>query len=148
MLSRAFARRRWVRLIELAPPRGHETKDVIEQSLQLRARGIDGVHVPDGVSGPRSSPLSLAVLIRQHVGIEVVLQLSARDKPLIGLQSDLFGAYAMGATCWRPATCVSWRYPTSAMDVDSIGLVNAVSGLNHGLDVGGQSIERQDFTSA
>jgi homocysteine S-methyltransferase len=145
VLSRAFASQRWVRLIELAPPRGHETKDVIEQSLQLRARGVDGVHVPDGVSGPRSSPLSLAVLIRQHVGIEVVLQFSARDKPLIGLQSELLGAYAMGV---RNLLAVTGDvrpvgdYPdaTAVMDVDSIGLVNAASRLNHGLDVGGQSI--------
>ena len=78
------------------PPRGHETKSAIDQSLQLRARGVDAVHVPDGASGPRLSALSLAVLIRQQAGIEVVLQFSSRDKPLLGMQSELLGAYAMG----------------------------------------------------
>jgi homocysteine S-methyltransferase len=118
---------------------------VIDDSLQLRARGIDAVHVPDGASGPRLSPLSLAVLIRQQAGIEVVLQFSSRDKALIGMQSELLGAYAMGI---RNLLAVTGDvhpigdYPdaTALVDVDSIGLVNAVSRLNQGLDVGGQTI--------
>jgi homocysteine S-methyltransferase len=145
VLSRAFASRRWVRLIELMPPRGHETKSLIDESLQLRARGVDAVHVPDGASGPRLSALSFAVLIRQQAGIEVVLQFSARDKPLVGMQSELLGAYAMGI---RNLLVVTGEvrpvgdYPdaTALVDVDSIGLVNAVSRLNRGLDVGGQTI--------
>jgi methionine synthase I (cobalamin-dependent)/5,10-methylenetetrahydrofolate reductase len=144
-LSRAFASRRWVRLIELVPPRGHETRSVIDESLQLRARGVDAVHVLDGASGPRLSALSLAVLIRQQTGIEVVLQFSSRDKPLVGMQSELLGAYAMGI---RNLLAVTGDvrpvgdYPdaTVVVDVDSIGLVNAVSRLNQGLDVGGQTI--------
>jgi homocysteine S-methyltransferase len=145
VLSSAFANGRWVRLIELIPPRGHETKSLIDESLQLRARGVDAVHVSDGASGPRLSALSVAVLIRQQAGIEVVLQFSARDKPLVGMQSDLLGAYAMGI---RNLLAVTGEvrpvgdYPdaTALVDVDSIGLVNAVSRLNQGLDVGGQTI--------
>jgi methionine synthase / methylenetetrahydrofolate reductase(NADPH) len=145
VLSRAFANRRWVRLIELVPPRGHETKSAIDQSLQLRARGIDAVHVPDGVSGPRLSALSLAVLIRQEAGIDVVLQFASRDKSLLTLQTELLGAYAMGVRNLLPVTGdlrPIGDYPdaTTVVDVDSIGLVNAVSRLNRGLDVGGQTI--------
>ena len=145
VLSRAFANRRWVRLIELVPPRGHETKSAIDQSLQLRARGVDAVHVPDGVSGPRLSALSLAVLIRQEAGIDVVLQFASRDKSLLTLQTELLGAYAMGMRNLLPVTGdvrPIGDYPdaTTVVDVDSIGLVNAVSRLNRGLDVGGQTI--------
>jgi homocysteine S-methyltransferase len=118
---------------------------VIDESLQLRAHGVDAVHVLDGATGPRLSALSLAVLIQQHTGMEVVLQFSSRDKPLVGLQSELLGAYAMGV---RNLLAVTGDvrpigdYPdaTAVVDVDSIGLVNAVSRLNQGLDVGGQTI--------
>jgi methionine synthase / methylenetetrahydrofolate reductase(NADPH) len=145
VLSRAFASQRWVRLIELVPPRGHEAKTAIDQSLQLRARGVDAVSVSDGASGPRLSALSLAVLVRQHAGIEVVLQFSSRDKPLVGMQSELLGAYAMGVRNLLAMTGdvrPIGDYPdaTAVVDVDSIGLVNAVSRLNQGLDVGGQTI--------
>jgi homocysteine S-methyltransferase len=145
VLSRAFANRRWVRLIELTPPKGYETRRAIDQSLQLRARGIDGVNVPDGTSGPRVSALSLAVLIRQQADIEVVLQFSSRDRPLIGMQSELLGAYAMGVRNLLAVTgevhpAGDYSDATVVKDVDSIGLVNAVSRLNRGLDVGGQTI--------
>ena len=145
MLSRAFANRRWVRLIEVVPPRGHDTKLVVDQALQLRARRVDAVHVPDGASGPRLSALSLAVLIRQQAGIDVVLQFSSRDKPLIVMQSELLGAHALGIRNVLPVTgdvrpVGDYSDATSVIDVDSIGLVNAVSRLNRGMDVGGQTI--------
>ena len=74
-----------------------------------------------------------------------MLQFSSRDKPLVGLQSELLGAYAMGV---RNLLAVTGDvrpigdYPdaTAVVDVDSIGLVNAVSRLNQGLDVGGKTI--------
>ena len=145
VLSRALAERRWVRLIEVVPPRGHDTKSAIDQALQLRARRVDAVHVPDGVSGARLSALSLAVLIHQQAGIDVVLQFSSRDKPLIVMQSELLGAHALGIRNLLPVTgdvrpVGDYSDATSVIDVDSIGLVNAVSRLNNGLDVGGQTI--------
>jgi homocysteine S-methyltransferase len=145
VLSRALGEGRWVRLIELVPPRGHDSKSAIDQALQLRARRVDAVHVPDGAIGPRLSALSLATLVRQQAGIDVVLQFSSRDKPLLVMQSELLGAHALGVRNVLPVTGdvrPVGDYPdaTSVIDVDSIGLVNAISRLNSGLDVGGQTI--------
>jgi homocysteine S-methyltransferase len=144
-LSRTLAARGWVRVVELAPPRGHDIRVVVDRARQLRARGLDAVHVPDGWSGPRLSALALAVLVRQQAGIEVVLQYASRDKPLLGLQSELLGAYAMGvrhilAVTGEARHAGDYADATAVVDVDSIGLVNAVSRLNQGLDVGGQTI--------
>jgi 5,10-methylenetetrahydrofolate reductase len=74
-----------------------------------------------------------------------VLQFSSRDKSLLTMQSELLGAYAMGVRNLLPVTGEVrpiGDYPdaTAVVDVDSIGLVNAVSRLNRGLDVGGQTI--------
>jgi methionine synthase / methylenetetrahydrofolate reductase(NADPH) len=144
-LANALARRRWVTLVELVPPRGHVDDESIERARGLRVKGVDAVIIPDGQSGPRLSALSLAVLIQQRTGVETVLQHSARDRSLLGLQSDLLGAHAMGI---RNLVVVTGDVPlvadypdaTAIVDVDSIGLLNAVSRFNHGLDVGGQSI--------
>ena len=52
--------------------------------------------IPDGPrSGARLSALSLAVLVAGQ-GIETLLQYSCRDRNLLGIQSDLLGAHAMG----------------------------------------------------
>jgi homocysteine S-methyltransferase len=132
-------------VVELVPPRGHLSEDAIEQARSVRVKGVDAVLIPDGQAGPRLSALSLAVLIQQRTGIETVLQCSARDRSLLGLQSDLLGAHAMGI---RNVVLVTGDVPlvgdysdaTAVVDVDSIGLLNAVSRFNHGTDIGGQAI--------
>jgi homocysteine S-methyltransferase len=144
-LSNALSRRRWVTLVELVPPRGHVTDETIDLARAVRVRGVDAVLIPDGQTGPRLSALSLAVLIQQRTGIETVLQCSARDRSLLDLQSDLLGAHAMGI---RNIVLVTGDVPlagdysdaAAVVDVDSIGLLNAVARFNHGTDVGGQAI--------
>jgi homocysteine S-methyltransferase len=93
------------------------------------------------------SALSLAVLIQQQAWIETTLEYSCRDRNLLGMQSDLLGAHAMGV---RNLVLVTGDvrpvgdYPdaTAVFDVDSVGLTNVVSRLNRGLDIGGQGIGR------
>jgi homocysteine S-methyltransferase len=74
-----------------------------------------------------------------------VLHYSCRDRNLLGIQSDLLGAHALGLRNLLLITGDPGRvgdYPdaTAVFDVDSIGLTNVVSRLNHGCDVGGQAI--------
>jgi homocysteine S-methyltransferase len=113
----------------------------------LRERGVSAVLVSDGPSGPRLSALSLAALVAQHARIDVVLQYSSRDKQLLGMQSELLGAYAMGlrnvvVVTGDPQPAGDYADATAVTDVDSVGLVKAVSRLNQGVDVGGQAIGR------
>jgi homocysteine S-methyltransferase len=144
-LANALSRRRWVTLVELVPPRGHVSDETIEQARRVRVKDVDAVLIPDGQTGPRLSALSLAVLVQQRTGIETVLQCSARDRSLLDLQSDLLGAHAMGI---RNVVIVTGDVPlvgdysdaTAVVDVDSIGLLNAVSRFNRGTDVGGHAI--------
>jgi 5,10-methylenetetrahydrofolate reductase len=96
-------------------------------------------------SGARMSALSLAVLIQQQAGIETLLQYSCRDKNLLGIQSDLLGAHAMGlrnllGITGDVRTLGDIPDATAVFDVDSVGLTNLLSRLNRGLDVGGQPI--------
>src|SRR5439155_543368 len=137
---------RFVVQVELLPPRGYQTELVIERARALKIRGVDAVNIPDGMrAGARISALSLAVLVEQQAGIETVLHYSCRDRNLLGIQSDLLGAHAMGLRNLLLITGDPGRvgdYPdaTAVFDVDSIGLTNVVTRLNHGCDVGGQAI--------
>jgi methionine synthase I (cobalamin-dependent)/5,10-methylenetetrahydrofolate reductase len=132
--------------VELRPPRGFEAEPAIQRARELKRYGVDVVNIPDGLrAGARLSALSLAVLIEQQAGIETVLHYSCRDRNLLGIQSDLLGAHAMGLRNLLLITGDPGRvgdYPdaTAVFDVDSIGLTNVVSRLNHGCDVGGQPI--------
>ena len=118
----------------------------IERARALKNRGIDVVNIPDGQrAGARLSALSLAVLIEQQAGIETLLHYSCRDRNLLGIQSDLLGAHAMGLRnvlliTGDPGRVGDYPDATAVFDVDSIGLTNVVSRLNQGCDVGGQAI--------
>jgi methionine synthase I (cobalamin-dependent)/5,10-methylenetetrahydrofolate reductase len=145
-LANAMAGGTFVLAAELLPPRGYQTDQIVEQAKRLKIRGVDLLCIADGQrAGARISALSLAVLIEQQAGIETLLQYSCRDRNLLGIQSDLLGAHAMGLRNLMLVTGDPTRvgeYPdaTAVFDVDSIGLTNVVSRLNHGLDVGGQAI--------
>jgi homocysteine S-methyltransferase len=92
-----------------------------------------------------TSALATAVLIEQRAGVETLLHYTCRDRNLLGMQSDLLGAHAMGLrnlliTTGDPPMVGDYPQATGVFDVDSIGLANVVSRLNHGLDVGGASV--------
>jgi methionine synthase I (cobalamin-dependent)/5,10-methylenetetrahydrofolate reductase len=144
--ARALARGTFAIAVEIRPPRGHQCDVVLDRARSLKGKGIDVVNIPDGLrAGARISALSLAVLIQQQAGIETVLHYSCRDRNLLGIQSDLLGAHAMGLRNLLLITGDAGRigdYPdaTAVFDVDSIGLTNVVARLNHGCDIGGQLI--------
>ena len=143
-LGCALASGRFATIVSLVPPKGHGFEETIALARTLKIRGVDVVAVPDA-RGARLSALSLSVLIQQHAGIETLLEYSCRDRNLLGMQSDLLGAHAMGVrnvlVITGDARSVG-DYPdaTAVFDVDSIGLTNVVSRLNSGIDVGGQPI--------
>jgi len=136
----------FVRAVELAPPRGHAPAAALERASRLAARGVDVVTIPDGLrSGARISALSMAVLVQQHAAVEALLQYSCRDRNLLGIQSDLLGAHAMGLRNVLGITGDVRNLgdipdATAVFDVDSIGLTNVINRLNHGLDIGGQPV--------
>jgi homocysteine S-methyltransferase len=145
-LAHAMAHGRFVTIVELRPPRGFEADPIVERARALKIRPIDAINIPDGQrAGARLSALSLAVLIEQKAGIETLLHYSCRDRNLLGIQSDLLGAHAMGLRNLLLITGDPGRvgdYPdaTAVFDVDSIGLTNVVARLNCGRDIGGQPI--------
>jgi methionine synthase I (cobalamin-dependent)/5,10-methylenetetrahydrofolate reductase len=145
-LAHALARGSFVAIAELEPPKGHDCGALVDQARALKIRGVDAINVPDA---PRvrasTSALATAILIEQRAGVETLLHYTCRDRNLLGMQSDLLGAHAMGLrnlliTTGNPPIVGDYPQATGVFDVDSIGLANVVTRLNHGLDVGGASI--------
>jgi homocysteine S-methyltransferase len=145
-LARALADREFPIIAEVSSPRGVDLAPTLIQASRFHDLGAVTVNVPDYPrSGARATAAALAVLIQQQGPVEVLLHYSCRDRSLVGMQSDLVGAHAMGIrnvllTTGNPATRASYADATSVFDVDAIGLTNLVVRLNHGLDLAGQSI--------
>jgi len=142
-LGAKLAAQKFVAFVEILPPRGVDATKEIEGARACAAKGIDCINVPDG---PRASArLSAQVtcqLIQREAKIEAVLHFCCRDRNILGIQSELLGAHAVGV---RNLICITGdpprmgTYPdaTAVFDVDAIGLTNIVNNLNHGLDIGG-----------
>jgi homocysteine S-methyltransferase len=144
-LARVLSDGQFAVVVEIATPRGLDLSGAIERARQARVRGAVAVSVPDyPKSGARASALSLATLLAAG-GVEPLLHYTCRDRTLVGMQSDLVGAHAVGIRNVLLTTGSSARsgiFPeaTSMFEVDAIGLLHVVERLNHGLDVAGQPL--------
>jgi homocysteine S-methyltransferase len=145
-MAHGLARGSFVVSVELVPPRGYRADTLVEQARQLKIRGVDLVNIPDGPrASARMSALAAAVLVQQQAGLEPILHFACRDRNLLGMQSDLLGAHAMGVrnlliVTGDPPKIGDYPDATAVGDVDSIGLTNVVAQLNRGFDIGGQPI--------
>lgn len=146
----SFARRiccgEFVTSVEIVPPKGCDPSKMLESVRLLKDAGIDAVNVPDGPRAQsRMGVLAVSTLIQQQVGIEAVVHYCCRDRNLLGMTSDLLGAAALGLRnlliiTGDPPKMGPYPEATAVFDIDSIGLVNMVNRLNHGLDIGGNPI--------
>ena len=145
-LANKLLRGEFVRLVELVSPRGVSPAQQVAKARKLFHFGIDAINIPDGPrASARMSALALAVIIQREVGIETLLHFACRDRNVIGMQSDLLGAWALGlrnilAITGDPPKLGNYPDATAVFDVDAIGLTNLVKRLNHGLDLAGNPI--------
>lgn len=130
--------------VELDPPRGINPEKAIAGARFLHEHGIDVVNIADGPRAvARMSPMGLATLVRQQVGMETIIHYCCRDRNLLGMQMDLIAANALGL---KNVLCITGdppkmgNYPdaTAVFDVDAIGLIQLVSRLNRGINIGGE----------
>lgn len=145
-LSNKLASGKQVVLVEMVPPRSTDIAKPVEGAKLLAENRVDAINIPDGPrASARMTGMALAVLLQQRVGIETVLHYTCRDRNLLGMQSDLLGAAAMGirnilAITGDPPMIGDYPQATAVFDIDAIGLVHLIDNLNHGIDVGEKRI--------
>jgi homocysteine S-methyltransferase len=140
-------RTKFVVSVEIDPPRGINTRKVMEGARMMAERGVDAINIADSpMARIRMSAMALAYQIRSRFDrIELILHFTTRDRNLMGLQSDLLGAHALGL---RNILCLTGDPPsvgdypnmTAVYDTDSMGLVKIVRRMNEGTDLAGTSI--------
>jgi methionine synthase I (cobalamin-dependent)/5,10-methylenetetrahydrofolate reductase len=138
--------KKFVISVEVLSPRGIDPSAVLAGVRKLVGFGVDAINIPDGPrASARMSPMALAQLIERTLPVETILHYCCRDRNLLGMQSDLLGAYALGLrnillVTGDPPKFGNYPDATAVFDVDSIGLTRIVQGLNHGYDIAGNPI--------
>jgi methionine synthase I (cobalamin-dependent)/5,10-methylenetetrahydrofolate reductase len=145
-LGKKLAAGQKVAAIELTPPRGIDIESVLEKVRRCADAGIDAVNIPDGPrASSRLSPMITAVKIEQSADIETILHVCCRDRNIIGLQSDMLGAFAIGLRnvlliTGDPPKLGEYPDATAVFDLDSIALTRLVANLNMGIDIGSNTV--------
>jgi len=144
-IGRKLASGEQVTSIEVTPPRGIDLSKTLERVRLCAELGVDVINIPDGPrASSRLSPMVTAIKIQQQAEIETILHFCCRDRNLIGMQSDMLGAYAIGLrnmllVTGDPPKLGEYPNATGVFDLDSIALTDVVKNLNSGIDIGGNS---------
>ncbi|MBE6356479.1 MAG: bifunctional homocysteine S-methyltransferase/methylenetetrahydrofolate reductase [Lentisphaerae bacterium] len=148
-----LAQGKFVRLIEMTPPKGFDLTSTVEKAKICAAAGIDAINIPDGPRAScRISQIITAIEIQEKAGIETVVHCCARDRNLISLQSMILGCMAKKLNnilfiTGDPPKLGDYPFSSGVFDVDAIGMVKLQSRLNRGIDAGGQLLGNQVQTA-
>lgn len=145
-LQEKLAAGEFVVSVELDPPKGLNPAKVLEGAALLQEAGVHCINIADSpMARVRMSCIALARLIQDHLGIETIIHFTTRDRNLMALQSELLGAHALGirnilALTGDPLRVADYPNTTGVWDLDSVGLIQAIGGMNEGHDAAGSSI--------
>jgi methylenetetrahydrofolate reductase (NADPH) len=130
---------------EVGPPKGIETKKILEEAELIRGR-VDGINVTDLQSSVmRLGSLAVCSLLKQK-GFEPIFQLTCRDRNRLALQSDLLSAAALGIENVLLLTgdhTTLGDHPDAkpVFDLDSVQLLLAAKKLQEGFDMRGNKLD-------
>jgi methylenetetrahydrofolate reductase (NADPH) len=132
-LERVFESGAFAVTAECGPPKGNDVAVLRKKAEFLKGR-VDAANVTDNQTAVvRMSSIAASAVLLQ-LGVEPVMQMTCRDRNRIAIQSDLFGASALGL---RNLLCLSGDHvcfgnqpgARKVFDIDSTQLVAAVKRL-------------------
>jgi homocysteine S-methyltransferase len=148
-LQEKLAAGEFVVSVELDPPKGLNPTKILEGAALLQQAGVNCINIADSpMARVRMSCIAMARLIQDHLGLETIIHFTTRDRNLMALQSELLGAHALGirnilALTGDPLRLGDYPNTTGVWDVDSIGMMQVLRGMNEGHDAAGSSIGAQ-----
>ena len=135
-----------VSIVELDSPKTLSMGKFLTGARALKEAGAAAVTLADNsLAILRMSNLAAAIRLREEVGITSLLHLACRDRNLLGLQSEVLGLGALGfrhvlAVTGDPAKVGDHPGATSVYDLNSLGLIKLLAGMNQGVNAVGKSL--------
>jgi methionine synthase / methylenetetrahydrofolate reductase(NADPH) len=143
VLAARLASRSFVIAAEIPAPDDGAVSQTSDTVISLRDQGVGlfAVTAPENPRAHRDS-LGVALHLQQQAGVETIVTMTTWDKTIMTLQADLLGAHALGirgVICEAGNPPVLGDYPAvdGIWEVDPLGLVSLLAGLNAGRDFDG-----------
>jgi 5,10-methylenetetrahydrofolate reductase len=147
MLADVLASGRFTVTAELGPPVDPDA-ELVRSAARALAPVVDAANVTDNQAATvKLSPLACSAWMLEE-GLEPIMQLTARDRNLMALQSDLLAAWALGVRTILGLTGDPLKVgkyegvATQVGDVDSTGLAKLLVGLNNGELAAGETLSQ------
>jgi methionine synthase / methylenetetrahydrofolate reductase(NADPH) len=148
-LAEQLASRRFIVAAAIATPAGGfgaRAGEALEAAAVLQAHGIGLLAVqPPETARTHLDSLDMALHLQQQAGVETVATVTTWDKTIMTLQADLLGAHALGlrsviSTTGSPPVRGDYPAVDGIWEVDSLGLIALLDGLNKGRDSNGLAL--------
>jgi methionine synthase I (cobalamin-dependent)/5,10-methylenetetrahydrofolate reductase len=146
-LAAKLASGTFTHVVQLDPPKGTNPERIVEATKALAA--VDRIDAVDINSNPlarlRMDSLWLAAEVQRQTGLETIPHITPRDASLMGLQSQLLGAWHAGirnllAISGDPSQLGDYPGVHDVYHVDIFELVRSVSRMAEGFDCAGNPI--------
>jgi 5,10-methylenetetrahydrofolate reductase len=130
---------------EIGAPHGADSNLIVERTEMVRDY-CDAINIPDNARGvPTMSSTTCAHYVLQS-GAEPIMHLTTRDRNRISLQSELYGAYALGIRNVLFVAGDHARYGSHpdakvVYDLDTINALALTTKLREGTDFAGDELE-------
>jgi 5,10-methylenetetrahydrofolate reductase len=138
---------RFVRVVQLDPPRGTNSDRLLGAVRAMAANpSVDAVDINSNpLARLRMDSLWLATEIQRATGVEAIAHVTPRDASLMGLQSQLLGAWRSGvrnllAITGDPSQLGDYPGVHDVYHVDIFELVRATARMAEGVDCAGNPI--------
>ncbi|MEE9252969.1 MAG: methylenetetrahydrofolate reductase [Thermodesulfobacteriota bacterium] len=132
--------------VEVTPPKGADSQEIIGRAKKLKglADAIDITSCP--MAKLSMSSVVFGHLLKTTLDIDVLVNVTTRDRNILGIQSELLGAHALGIknlVSLKGDRMSIGDFPDSAevFEVNSIELLGIIKNLNTGLDALGRGIK-------
>ena len=138
-----------VSIVELDSPKGLSMDKFLTGAKALKDAGAAAVTLADNsLAILRVSNFAAAIRVREEVGITSLIHLACRDRNLLGLQSEIMGLGTLGfrhvlALTGDPARVGDHPGATSVYDLNSVGLIKLLAGMNRGVNHVGRPLNGQ-----
>jgi methionine synthase I (cobalamin-dependent)/5,10-methylenetetrahydrofolate reductase len=138
-----------VSIVELDSPKGLSMDKFLAGAHALKKAGAAAITLADNsLAILRVSNFAAAIRVREEVGLTSLLHLACRDRNLLGLQSEVMGLGTLGfrhvlALTGDPAKVGDHPGATSVYDLNSLGLIKLLAGMNRGVNHVGRALNGQ-----
>ena len=145
--EQVLAEKEFIITTELDPGKGIDVSQ-LEEKVKLLQAYVDGINLTDScMARMKISPIAVSSYLKDKYATNWICHMTARDRNMIGLQSEILGAALLGINNFLFLTGDKPGYgdhphSSGVFDCDGTSLIKMASALKRGFDQAGNPLNK------